>query len=280
MALHDEHFFTLLAVVPVPSTVEEYPRRACPRTRALPVQCDAEGLCVLESIVQWVVNLMEALGAPGVGIAILLETIFPPIPSELVLPLAGFTSTQGDLNAVAAFIWATAGSLVGAWLLYWLGAAVGARRLREIADKIPLTEATDVDKAILWFSKYGSFSVFTGRLIPGVRSLISIPAGVERMPLVRFTAWTLAGSAIWNALLIWLGVTLGANWHRVTDVMDSYSTVIYVIIAVILALALFFLLRRSYVRRHEAPEQRSAREEKARETYKVYRELEKKRGKP
>lgn len=233
---------------------------------------------VLDNIVQWVVSLMEALGAPGVGIAILLETIFPPIPSELVLPLAGFTSTQGNLSAVAAFIWATAGSLVGAWLLYWLGAAVGARRLRDIADKMPLTEATDVDKSILLFSKYGSASVFIGRLIPGVRSLISIPAGVERMPLLRFSAWTLAGSALWNALLIWLGVSLGAHWHRVTEFMDSYSTIIYVIIAVVILAALFFLLRRSYVRRHESPEQRAAREEKARETYEAYRELEKKRG--
>lgn len=219
---------------------------------------------------------MELLGAPGVGAAILLENLFPPIPSELVLPLAGFTSTQGNLNPIAAFVWATVGSLVGAWLLYWLGAAVGAHRLRRIADSMPLVEGEDVDKAILWFSKYGSASVFTGRLIPGVRSLISIPAGVERMPLLTFTAWTVAGSAIWNALLIWLGIQLGENWHKVTNFMDTYSKVIYVVIAVILLAVLFFLLRRSYRRKHETPEQKAARQAKARETYEAYAQLERK----
>lgn len=229
---------------------------------------------LFDSIVNWVVGLMEILGAPGVGAAILLETVFPPIPSELILPLAGFTSTQGDMNAIAAFIWATVGSVVGALLLYWVGAAVGARRLRDIASKIPLTEGEDVDKAILWFDRYGSFSVFTGRLIPGVRSLISIPAGVERMPMGKFLLWTTLGSALWNALLIWLGVALGANWHQVTDFMDRYSTVIYVILVLIIVAVLVFLIRRSYKRKHETPEERAEREARARETYEAYAELE------
>lgn len=234
---------------------------------------------MFDSIVNWVVHLMELLGAPGVGLAIFLETVFPPIPSELVLPLAGFTSTQGDLNAIAAFIWATVGSVVGALILYWLGAAVGARRLRAIAEKMPLTEGEDVDKAIRWFDKFGSFSVFTGRLIPGVRSLISIPAGVDRMPMGKFLLWTTAGSALWNALLIWLGVSLGANWHQVTDFMDQYSTVIYVVLILIIVVAVFFLVRRSYKRRHESPEQRAEREQRARETYEAYAKMERKHQK-
>lgn len=222
---------------------------------------------------------MEMLGAPGVGLAIFLETVFPPIPSELVLPLAGFTSTQGDLNAVAAFLWATAGSVIGALVLYWLGAAVGARRLRAIAEKMPLTEGEDVDKAIRWFDKFGSFSVFTGRLIPGVRSLISIPAGVDRMPIGKFLLWTTLGSALWNALLIWLGVTLGANWHQVTDFIDQYSSIIYLVLILIIVGAVVFLVRRSWKRRNETPEERAEREQRNRETMEAYAEMDRKHKK-
>ena len=234
---------------------------------------------MFDSIVNWVVSLMELLGAPGVGAAIFLETVFPPIPSELVLPLAGFTSTQGELNAVAAFIWATVGSIVGALVLYWLGAAVGARRLRAIAEKMPLTEGEDVDRAIRWFHKFGSFSVFTGRLIPGIRSLISIPAGVDRMPLSKFVLWTTLGSSLWNALLIWLGVSLGANWHQVTDFIDQYSSIIYVVLILAIVAVVAFLVYRSYKRRHESPEERAEREQRARETYAAYEEMDRKHKK-
>lgn len=132
---------------------------------------------------------MEILGAPGVGVAIFLESVFPPIPSEVVLPLAGFTASRGELNVWAAFIWATVGSVAGAFLLYWLGAAIGAQRLRQIADRMWLVEPADVDR-------YGRWSVFFGRLMPGVRSLISIPAGIDRMSPLSFGLLTLTGSAL------------------------------------------------------------------------------------
>lgn len=198
----------------------------------------------MQAIIDWVVNLMEVLGAPGVGIGILLENIFPPIPSEVILPLAGFTVSQGSLNMLSTFIWATAGSVVGAYLLYGLGAWLGADRLRRIADKMWLVDANDVDKALNWFEKYGAPSVFFGRLIPGVRSLISIPAGIDRMNLLKFGLWTLAGSGVWNALLIYLGYVLGDQYTKVADVIDQYSTVIYIIIAVaIVALVVYLIVR-------------------------------------
>lgn len=192
---------------------------------------------------------MELLGAPGVGIAILLENLFPPIPSEVVLPLAGFTVAQGSLNMLNTFIWATAGSVVGAFLLYGLGAWLGANRLRRIADKMWLVDAADVDSALRWFDKYGSASVFFGRLVPGVRSLISIPAGVDRMNPVKFGLWTLAGSSIWNAILIYLGYILGDQYTRVADYVDQYSTVIYTIILLLLVVLFIFLLVRSNKRK-------------------------------
>ncbi|MGO1949823.1 MAG: DedA family protein [Mycobacteriaceae bacterium] len=204
---------------------------------------------MFDTFADWTVSLMEAFGGIGVGLAILVETVFPPIPSELVLPMAGFSSTQGELNVWAAVIGATTGSMLGAWLLYWLGAVIGADRLRRIADRIWLTEAGDVDRALNWFDRYGEVSILLGRLIPGIRSLISIPAGVHRMGLVKFSALTLVGSGAWNGVLIWLGVLLGDNWTVVSDVMDQYSTWIYVLLVLAVVAVVAYLVVRDRRRR-------------------------------
>lgn len=198
----------------------------------------------MQQIIDWVVNLMSVLGAPGVGVAILLENLFPPIPSEVVLPLAGFTVASGEMSFIAALIWSTIGAVVGALILYWIGAAIGARRLYNIAEWMWLVEGDDVTKSLVAFDKYGSASVFFGRFIPGIRSLISIPAGIDRMPLPKFIAWTTVGSFIWNAVLIALGYWLGDAYTKVADVIDSYSTVVYAIIALILVAILVYLVRR------------------------------------
>lgn len=204
----------------------------------------------IDSIVEWVTNLMEAIGGPGIFLAVVLENIFPPIPSELVLPLAGFTAaTPGaPYGVVAAVLWATSGSLVGALLLYWLGRAFGAARLRWIADRMPLVDAHDVDDAIEWFDRHGSAAIFFGRLVPGVRSLISIPAGVDQMPLLKFGIYTTLGSLVWNTVLITAGFLLGDNWHAVTDWMDRFSNVVYAVIAVTLVAAVVWLVRRAALR--------------------------------
>lgn len=212
---------------------------------------------MLNSIIDWVVSLMETLGAPGVGIAILLENLFPPIPSEVILPLAGFAASVGELNVYAAFAWATAGSMVGAYLLYWLGAVIGADRLRRIADWMWLVEPEDVDKALNWFDRYGQWSIFFGRLIPGVRSLISIPAGIHRMNLATFSLMTLVGSGLWNAVLITLGVWLGERYDVVAHYIDQYSNLVYAAIIVVVVAVLVLLVVRSRRRAHESREDNS-----------------------
>ncbi|WP_342319281.1 DedA family protein [Corynebacterium mayonis] len=199
----------------------------------------------MQAIIDWVVELMELLGAPGVGIAILLENLFPPIPSEVVLPLAGFTVAQGSLNFVSVFIWSVIGSVVGAYVLYGLGAWLGAERLRRIADWMWLVKASDVDETLAFFSKYGKVSVFFGRLVPGIRSLISIPAGLDRMNLVTFGLWTSFGSAIWNAFLITLGFYLGENWKVVEDYINTYSNIVYAILILIILGFFFYFIRRA-----------------------------------
>lgn len=195
---------------------------------------------------------MNILGSPGVGIAIFLENIFPPVPSEVILPLAGFTASQGDINLIAAIVWSTIGSVVGAFVLYWVGAAVGISRLRRIADWMWLTSSEDVDKALGFFDRHGSASVFFGRFIPGVRSLISIPAGIDRMSVVKFGLWTTAGSLIWNIVLIILGFQLGENYHIVSDFMDRFSNVIYVILVLIVVGVGIYLFIRQQRRQRQS----------------------------
>lgn len=200
---------------------------------------------MLQNIIDWVISIMEAIGSPGVGLAVFLENVFPPIPSEVILPLAGFTASQGSMNVIAAFIWATVGSLAGAYFLYYLGAAIGANRLRKIAAWMWLVKVEDVDAALAWFDKYGKASILIGRVIPGIRSLISIPAGIDRMNPLTFGLYTLLGSSVWNALLIYCGWILGENWHAVEGVIDQYSKVVYALVALALVAVFLWLLRRA-----------------------------------
>ena len=196
------------------------------------------------SVVDWVVAVMRTIGAPGVGVATALETVFPPVPSEVVLPLAGYTASQGHYGVVSAVVWATAGSLVGALLLYYVGAAWGAERVRRTADRIPLVHARDVDRAIAWFGRHGRSAVFLGRLVPGVRSLVSVPAGIDRMPIAQFVLWTTAGSLLWNGLLIGAGHELGARWHVIEGWVGNASTVAYVLLGLAAVLLVVRRLRR------------------------------------
>jgi membrane protein DedA with SNARE-associated domain len=184
----------------------------------------------LSSVLDWVVALMRTIGAPGVGVATLLETVFPPVPSEVVLPLAGYTASQGHYGLAAAIAWATAGSVVGALLLYWAGAVWGVDRLYRLAERLPLLHREDVERSVAWFGRNGRSAVFVGRLVPGVRSLVSIPAGVDRMPLGRFTAYTAAGSLLWNTLLIGAGYELGAQWHLIEGFVDRVSAAVCVLL--------------------------------------------------
>jgi membrane protein DedA with SNARE-associated domain len=197
----------------------------------------------MEAVLDWVVLVMRTVGSPGVGLATAVETVFPPLPSELVLPLAGYTASQGYYSLTAAIAWATAGSLVGALALYWLGAAWGLERICATVDRVPLMHADDVRRAVAWFGRHGRTAVFVGRLVPGVRSLISIPAGVDRMPLLRFCVFTTAGSLVWNAALILAGYELGTRWHTVERYVGGIGNVVYALLAVVVVVAVARRLR-------------------------------------
>lgn len=207
----------------------------------------------LGALVDWVVSLMDLIGPVGVGIAIALENLFPPIPSEAVLPAAGFAAHQGSFSVVAAIIWATVGSLVGALALYAIGALVGVARLRWLFDKIPLLDGEDIDKTVAWFHRHGGAAVFFGRFLPIFRSLISIPAGVVRMPIWRFLLYTGLGSLIWNTVFVMLGWVLGSAWPVIEDYMGVVQNV--VIVAVVIAVVWFVAVRVRTLRRRRASEE-------------------------
>src|SRR5690348_4667739 len=165
-------------------------------------------------VVGWVIGLMETLGGPGAGLAVALENLFPPIPSEVILPLAGFTAGQGRMSLIGAIAWTTLGSVVGAVALYYAGVLLGRERLRAIAGRLPLIKLSDIDRTEAWFHRHGPKTVLLGRMIPIFRSLISIPAGVERMSLPVFLVCTAVGSLVWNSIFVLAGYFLGANWHE------------------------------------------------------------------
>lgn len=202
----------------------------------------------LNAIAAWAVSLMETLGGLGAGVAIAAENLFPPLPSEIILPLAGFAAAQGTLGLVEVLIWTTVGSVVGALALYGIGAWLGRRRMYAIAQRMPLIKVEDVERTEAWFEKHGSKAVFFGRMIPIFRSLISIPAGVERMPLLKFTLLTTAGSAIWNTIFVLAGFYLGANWHIVEDYAGIFQKV--VIAVVVIAVVTWIFIRVRQLRRN------------------------------
>ena len=195
----------------------------------------------LDGVAGWAVDLMEAIGAPGAGLAIALENLFPPLPSEIILPLAGFTASQGSFTLVEAILWTTVGSVVGALLMYGLGAWFGRDRFHRLWEVLPLVKTEDLLRSEAWFDRYGRHTVFFGRMVPIFRSLISVPAGIERMPMVPFLLLTTAGSLIWNSVFVGAGYVLGEQWHRVEGYVGTFQWI--VIAAVVLAVCGFVMVR-------------------------------------
>ncbi len=170
-------------------------------------------------------GIVDRVGEVGVGVLVALENLFPPIPSEVILPFAGFRAERGELDLVLAWVAATLGALVGALVLYAVGAGVGSQRLHELAGKrwFVILSQKDYERGERVFDRHGAKFVLFGRCVPLVRSVVSIPAGVARMPLARFCAYTLAGSAVWNALFIGAGYQLGQNYARVDQFVSPLA---------------------------------------------------------
>ena len=180
---------------------------------------------------------MEQFGYLGVFLLIAIENIFPPIPSEAVLLFGGFMTTYTGLNIIVMIIAATLGSLVGAIVLYGLGRILSKERLKKIVSgkigKILRLKAEDIDKADKWFYEKGNKTVFFCRFVPIVRSLISIPAGISKMPMGKFLIYTTAGSTVWNAVLLIIGNIVGENWTNMLAIFEQYSHITLIVLAII-----------------------------------------------
>lgn len=199
---------------------------------------------MLSNLADWVTDVIDSLGYLGVAFLVALENIFPPIPSEIVLPFAGFVASDGDANLIGMIVAATIGSLIGALILYGVSAWVGPDRVGQIVIRygrwLRLT-TDDVVKAERWFDRYSNRAVLVCRCIPLIRSLISIPAGFRRMPVGQFVLYTTIGSAIWNTALIGAGYLLRSSWHDVEPVLSWFQ---YIVVAVIIVAFAWFVWSR------------------------------------
>jgi membrane protein DedA with SNARE-associated domain len=214
---------------------------------------------MLSDLTEWVTDVIDRLGYVGVSLLVALENLFPPIPSEVVLPFAGFVARDGEASLLGMIVAATVGSLVGAWMLYGIAAAIGPDRLYGFVERygkwFRLTY-DDIAKADRWFDQRATVAVLVGRCVPLIRSLVSIPAGFRRMPFASFTLYTAIGSAVWNTALIGAGYALRQNWDHVEKYIDWFQ---YLVIACILGLVAWYVWRRflSPSARHEAARERS-----------------------
>ena len=195
----------------------------------------------------WIITIMNRFGYLGVAGLIGLENIFPPIPSEVILTFGGFVTTCTDLTLTGVVVSSTIGSLIGAILLYGIGWILSYDKLCRILSgktgKILHLYPEDIDKAVSWFDKRGNYTVFFCRFIPIVRSLISIPAGCAKMKMLPFLLLTTAGSFIWNTVLVYLGALAGKSWSKIAGYMDTYSTIVLIILIIAVLSALYFFIK-------------------------------------
>lgn len=190
---------------------------------------------LLDGVRQFVESFILGSGPLGVGILMFLENLFPPLPSEIIMPFAGFLVDQGRLNPIVILLSGTSGAVLGGWVLFVFGKKLGIKKLNLFIKKYGkyfFLEKTDLQKALGRFEKNGEKIVFLGRLIPGIRSLISIPAGIKKMHTLRFLIYTTIGSFIWNAILLFSGFYLGKSWEKILSFIDIYEIYIWTALVV------------------------------------------------
>lgn len=197
-------------------------------------------------MLEWITNTINSLGYLGIALMMCLETVVTPIPSELIMPLAGFTVAQGKLSFLYVVVAGTTGSVMGALPWYYVGKHLGEERLKRLADRYGKwlgISAKEIGKARSWFDRHGGKTVFFCRLVPGVRTWISVPAGISHMPFVPFLLYSALGSLLWTGLLTYAGYALGANYSLVAKYIAPASKI--VMVALLIALVVWVVRRKS-----------------------------------
>jgi membrane protein DedA with SNARE-associated domain len=195
----------------------------------------------------WIINVMEQFGYFGILLLIMIENLFPPIPSEVILTFGGYMTTHTNLTVIGVILTSTIGSVAGAIILYGIGFLIDISRIEKIVEKygriLRLTKK-DVHKANDWFAKYGAWTVFFCRFIPLIRSLISLPAGMAKMNFGVFLLLSTLGTFIWNAVLVSIGAAVGDSWDSIVGYMDVYSNIVYIGIAVLVVGFIILFIRK------------------------------------
>jgi membrane protein DedA with SNARE-associated domain len=197
-------------------------------------------------------QIIGTLGYGGIALLMVLENVFPPIPSEIVVPFAGFLISRGEMNFIAVVIASSIGTMIGTTLLYYLGKWLGEERLRLVLRRYGryfFFPESSYDLALSAFNKHDKAVVFWSRLVPGLRSVISLPAGVANMPLARFLFYTALGTVIWNTLLAGGGVLLGNNWSRMMEFVDRFK---YIVLPLIAVLVVVWIVRQRFAKHEKA----------------------------
>jgi len=193
---------------------------------------------MFSSLASWVQDVIEQLGYLGVALLVVAENVFPPIPSEIVLPFAGFVARRGSDSVVIMILAATVGSVAGALIMYWIAAVIGDDRLHAFTRKfgkwVQIRES-DLTKAEEWFDRHAMAAVLVGRCVPLIRSVVSIPAGFRRMKLVPYMLYTFVGSLVWNIALVGAGALLGDNWERVGSYVGVFQWAVIALVVVAVA---------------------------------------------
>lgn len=196
----------------------------------------------------WITDFMEQFGYLGIFLLIMVENLFPPIPSEVILTFGGFMTTKSSMNIFGVVAASTLGSVGGAIALYYIGRVLSVKRIERIVEKYGKflrVEKKDVHEANGWFEKYGAWTVFFCRFVPLIRSLISLPAGMSHMNIWLFLGLTALGTIIWNTVLVVIGASLGESWDSIVGYMDIYSNIVYAILAfLVIVVAALFIKRR------------------------------------
>jgi membrane protein DedA with SNARE-associated domain len=203
---------------------------------------------LLDNVRSIIEQIIGTLGYGGIAILMVIENVFPPIPSELVVPFAGFLISRGEMNFIAVVIASSIGTLIGTTFLYYLGRWLGEERLRLLLrryGRFLFFPESSYDKALVAFHKHDKAVVFWSRLVPGLRSVISLPAGVAKMPLPRFLLYTSLGTVIWNTLLAAGGVLLGNNWSQMMNFVDRFK---YIVLPIIAVLIIVWIVRQRFTK--------------------------------
>lgn len=198
----------------------------------------------------WLISILNQFGYFGIAFLIAVENIFPPIPSEIILTFSGFMTTKTTMTPFLVIIAATIGALLGAYVLYFIGHFFSEDKIFQLIDsrlgKMLGFKKESFHKTVVWFEKNGKYGTLFGRCVPVIRSLISIPAGMVKMPLLQFTLYTTIGSLTWNTILVLLGNAMGENWQDVVTIFNNYSTLVTIVLAIVaVGVILYFILNKS-----------------------------------